>query len=110
MHSNDTNNTNKNIADVAASFQQAAIDVLVKKTMRAAKEFKAKSVLLSGGVATNQALRKNLEKATRAEEINFLAADKKHNTDNAVMIAAAGYMDFLRKKKYPLKADGNLGI
>ncbi len=96
--------------DVAASFQQAAVEVLTRKTMRAAKEFKVKSVLLSGGVATNQALRKNLERATRTEEINFLAADRKYNTDNAVMIAAAGYMDFLRKKKYPLKADGNLGI
>lgn len=96
--------------DVAASFQQAAVEVLTRKTMRAAKEFKVKSVLLSGGVATNQALRKNLERATRTEEIIFLAAERKYNTDNAVMIAAAGYMDFLRKKKYPLKANGNLGI
>ncbi|MCX6797036.1 MAG: tRNA (adenosine(37)-N6)-threonylcarbamoyltransferase complex transferase subunit TsaD, partial [Candidatus Doudnabacteria bacterium] len=49
------------IADVCASFQQAAVDVLVSKTLRAAKEFKAKSISLSGGVAANALLRKELK-------------------------------------------------
>ena len=119
-------------ADVAASFQAAAVDVLVKKTLRAVREFSSgggsafggdtiKSVLLSGGVAANRKLRSELRKAVkklnrdmrhvkRSSEIKLLVADQKYNTDNAVMIAAAGYMTYLRKKKYPLRANGNLEI
>lgn len=97
-------------ADVAASFQKAAIDVLVAKTTRAAKEFKARSVMLSGGVAANKLLRKELRSAAKKNGLNFLVADQKYNTDNAVMIAAAAYMSRLRKKKLPLKANGALNI
>ncbi len=96
--------------DVAASFQAAAIEVLVKKTMRAAIEFGVKSVLLSGGVAANKTLRTALKKVTSKTKLNFWVADQKYNTDNAVMIAAAGYMTYLHKKKYPLRANGNLEI
>lgn len=97
-------------ADVAASFQQAAVDVLVKKTLRAVKDTEAKSVMLSGGVAANKLLRRILEKMAKSEGLRFFVAEQKYNTDNAVMIAAAGYMAHLRKKKYPMKANGNLGI
>ncbi len=98
------------VANIAASFQAAAIEVLVKKTMRAAQEFGARSVLLSGGVAANAFLRNSLKKSASKAGVQFLVADKKYNTDNAVMIAAAGYMTYLRKKKYPFKANGNLEI
>ena len=50
------------LSDVAASFQQAAFDVLISKTLRAAKEFKAKSIMISGGVAANKTLKKNFKK------------------------------------------------
>ena len=96
--------------DIAASFQQAAIDVLIKKTMRAAKEFGAKSIMLSGGVASNKLLRKKLEVISHQLSVNFMVSPMKFNTDNAVMIAAAGYFTYLRKKKYKLVAQGNLGI
>lgn len=98
------------MANIAASFQAAAIEVLTKKTMRAAREFGAKSVMLSGGVAANKSLRTELKKETKKMGVNFLVADQKYNTDNAVMIAAAGYMAYLRKKKYPLRANGNLEV
>ena len=104
-------------ADIAASFQQAAVEVLVKKTLRAVKEFDANSIILSGGVAANKKLRSELRQeilrqssGQARKQINFLVADQKYNTDNAVMIAVAGYMTYLRKKKYPMKANGNLGI
>ncbi len=97
-------------ADVAASFQNAAIDVLVHKTARAAQVYGAKSILLSGGVASNKLLRKTLQTTSYKLQTNFLVADAKYNTDNAVMIAAAGYMAHLRKKKYNLEARGDLGI
>jgi N6-L-threonylcarbamoyladenine synthase len=99
-----------NAADVAASFQKAAIDVLVAKTIRAAEMRGAKSVILCGGVAANRALRGALKKASAKIGCQFFVPEFTYNLDNAAMIAAAGYMAHLRKKKYPLCANGNLGI
>lgn len=97
-------------SDIAASFQKAALDVLAWKTMRAAKEYGARSVLLSGGVAANKLLRRLMKNDSKKLGINFLVPDMAYNLDNAAMIGAAGYLAFLRKKKYPLAANGNLGI
>ena len=97
-------------ADVAASFTAAAIEVLVQKTMRAARGAGARSVMLSGGVAANRDLRKALASACRKQGSRFLVSDMKYNTDNAVMIAAAGYIGFLRKKRYKLEANGTLDV
>ena len=96
-------------ACVCASFQQAAIDVLVHKTLRAAREFKAKSILLCGGVACNQALQHNLRSNVKGQmsNVGFFVPNKKFNTDNAVMIAAAAYLG----KHYPVtKALSNLNL
>lgn len=97
-------------ADVAASFVAAATEVLVKKTMRAVSEFKAKTILLSGGVAANKHLRDNLLSSASKAKVNFYVAEQKYNTDNAAMIGAAAYINLLRKKKFKLIAKGNLGI
>lgn len=97
-------------ADVAASFQEAALDVLVQKTIRAAREFGAQSVMLSGGVAANKALRKRLEKESKKIGCRFFVPDFKYNLDNGAMIGAAGYMASLRKKKYKIEARGDLEI
>ncbi|MEK7640450.1 MAG: tRNA (adenosine(37)-N6)-threonylcarbamoyltransferase complex transferase subunit TsaD [Patescibacteria group bacterium] len=98
------------VADVCASFQQAVIDVLVGKTIRAAREFGAQSVLLSGGVAANKTLRAALAGAAKKERMDFFVPPFEYNTDNAAMIAAAVYLARLRKKKYPLRANSNLGL
>ena len=100
----------KSAAAVAAAFQEAVIDVLTAKTLRAAKEYNAKSVILSGGVAANQALRKSFQLSTKNLQLNFLSADKKFQGDNAAMIAVAGYIAYLKKRKYPLKAVGTLDV
>ncbi|MEK7187969.1 MAG: tRNA (adenosine(37)-N6)-threonylcarbamoyltransferase complex transferase subunit TsaD [Patescibacteria group bacterium] len=107
-------------ADVAASFERAATDVLVHKANRAIKEFGAKSIVLCGGVAANKQLRKKLSGLAKQHKIQLFVPEFKHNTDNAVMIAVAGYMTLLRKsakggsasggKKYPIRANGNMGI
>ncbi|MAF80058.1 tRNA (adenosine(37)-N6)-threonylcarbamoyltransferase complex transferase subunit TsaD [bacterium] len=97
-------------ANVAASFQQAAIDVLITKTMRAAQEHNAKSIILSGGVAANSNLQKLMKLQAKSYKLNFLSANKKFQGDNAAMIAVAGYITHLRKKKYALKAKGSLSI
>jgi len=84
------------IADIAASFQAAVVDVLVKKTKRAAKKIGAKTVLLGGGVAANSNLRTALQEmcASSAPPIKLLVAPKQYCTDNAVMVASLAYYKF----------------
>jgi N6-L-threonylcarbamoyladenine synthase len=87
------------IADIAASFQAAVIDVLVKKTQRAAKKIGAKTILLGGGVAANSALRDALQKMcdNALPPKKLLVAPKQYCTDNAVMVASLGYHKFKAK-------------
>jgi N6-L-threonylcarbamoyladenine synthase len=96
--------------NIAASFQQAAIDTLTTKTIKAAQEFEAKTILLSGGVAANSALRETLQTEAKKIGATFCSAPIKYQGDNAVMIAIAGYLTHLQNKKFPLEANGNLGI
>ena len=96
--------------DVAASFQEAALDVLVKKTIRAARESGARSVMLSGGVAANKALRSRLAREAKKIGCAFLVPDFKYNLDNGAMIGIAGYMAYLRKKRYKIEARGDMEI
>ena len=78
-------------ADVAASVEQAIVDVLVAKTLRAAQDFKVKTVLLGGGVAANRKLQRALKKKISRSLPNscFLIPDSSLTTDNAGMIALA---------------------
>jgi len=84
------------IADIAASFQAAVIDVLVKKTQRAAKKIGSKTILLGGGVAANGNLRTALQKMcdSSSPPRKLLVAPKQYCTDNAVMVASLAYYKF----------------
>ena len=84
------------IADIAASFQSAVVDVLVKKTKRAARKIGAKTILLGGGVAANSSLRTALQGMcdSCAPPIKLLVAPKQYCTDNAVMVASLGYYKY----------------
>ena len=105
----DHKKVNKN--EVAASFQKAAFLSLIKKSIRAAAVYRAQSVLLCGGVASSRYLRRRLATAARRAGLSFHAPGMKLNTDNASMIAAAAYINWLQKKKpLSLRADGNLNI
>jgi len=88
--------TEQQIADIAASFQSAVVDVLVQKTQRAADRIGAKTVLLGGGVAANSALRLGLEQmcSSAPPRRTLLVAPKKYCTDNAVMVASLAYHKF----------------
>ncbi|RJQ29939.1 tRNA (adenosine(37)-N6)-threonylcarbamoyltransferase complex transferase subunit TsaD [Candidatus Parcubacteria bacterium] len=97
-------------SDVAASFQKAAVDVLIKKATDAATMYKATSIILCGGVAANKFLRKELAERARKLKKKFFVPDFIYNTDNAAMIGEAGYFAMLRKKKYKLRAQGSLNI
>ena len=76
------------VADLAASFQATAVDILFNKTMQAARDFKAKEILVAGGVSANKALRSAFQSQTEFK-VNIPAFSL--CTDNAAMIAAAGY-------------------
>lgn len=82
------------INDIAASFQQAVVDVLVGKTIDCAISHGMKQVVLSGGVAANSQLRKSLEQACKSHHIFFHVPDLSLCTDNGAMIACVGYYDY----------------
>lgn len=104
----------KKIPEYANEFQQAIIDVLIKKTIRAAIKHKAKSFFLTGGVAANKELRQQLEQKIKKElSTHFNVPDLKYCGDNAAMIAVAGYYRYLNGELSDwrsLKADANLSI
>jgi len=84
------------IADIAASFQAAVVEVLVKKARRAARKIRARTVLLGGGVAANSALRAALQQMCDGMDppTKLLVAPKQYCTDNAVMVASLAYYKF----------------
>jgi len=90
------------VADLAASFQAAVVDVLVTKTIKAAKEFSAKNLLIAGGVSANRALRHSIQlRATLPLHIPPIWLC----TDNAAMIAGAAYYRFIQGQRDSLDMD-----
>ncbi len=79
------------VADVCASFQEAVVDVLVGKTMRAAEQFGVRTVSAAGGVSINSRLRARLREECDRRQIRLLLADAKLCTDNAAMIGALAF-------------------
>ncbi len=102
--------------EIAHEFQQAVIDVLVKKTIQAGENYGAKTIILGGGVSANTELRKQIAEAVEKNlpHSTFHTPDIKYTGDNATMIAIAGYFTYLEKgfSKNPMKitADGNLSL
>lgn len=101
-----------NKADVAASFQQAVIDVLVDRTVKAAKELKIQTVALAGGVASNTSLRLEMEERCKKEQLSFYYPSPIYCTDNAAMIGVAGYYEYINgtRHSWDLNAVPNLKI
>ncbi|MFO3717367.1 tRNA (adenosine(37)-N6)-threonylcarbamoyltransferase complex transferase subunit TsaD [Anaerococcus sp. ENR1011] len=83
-----------NKADLAASFQEAEVDVLVEKSMRLLKETGYDKFALSGGVAANSRLQERMREECGKENIKFYYPPIKLCTDNAAMIAMAGYLNY----------------
>ena len=83
---------------MAKEIQNAIIEVLVSKTLRAAYLYSAKSIILGGGVGANTLLRNTLSLEAKRIGARFLVAPKELCTDNGAMIAVAGYATWLRTK------------
>lgn len=84
-----------NPADIAASFQKAVVDVLVEKSMAAVEEYGMNKFAIAGGVASNSALREGMKKACEEKGIRFYYPSPVFCTDNAAMIGAAAYYEYL---------------
>ena len=80
--------------DLACSFQNRVVDILVKKTMRALKEKNVHNLIVAGGVAANKGLREKLTELCQKENVNLTVPSLKYCTDNAAMIGAAGYFAY----------------
>jgi len=80
-----------NIPDICASFQEAVVDVLVEKAITAAKKSGVSQIVLAGGVGANQRLREHLTQRSQDEKIAVFLPPRHFCTDNAAMIAIAGY-------------------
>ena len=105
--------------DIAASFQEAVVDVLVFKTIKAAKKYKVRNIILGGGVSANRKLRERLENAVNKEILrprrtSLGLANSSLSTDNALMIAVAGYYNIVNNKNIKtwknVEADANLKL
>jgi len=107
----------KIVDQICFEFQEAATDVLISKTLKAAEKYKVKSVMLSGGVSANKLLREKLEKkiSTELNNVKFFKPEASYTADNAVMIALAGYFNRQKIKTgypswKPVEVDANLNL
>ncbi len=99
---------------IAKEFEDAVVEVLVTKTLRAVEKYEAKSLIVGGGVSANNELQNQLKKQIKNKKLStkLYLPIKNLSTDNALMIALAGYFRSVQGKKYTkkIKASGNLGL
>lgn len=112
VHNAKQKNETLNRNDLATSFQQAVVDILVSKTIRAAKEYEVKQIILAGGVAANSGLRKGLSKAVEEElkEVDLVIPPLSLCGDNAAMIGAAAFLNIENEKETNLALNAHPGL
>ena len=103
-------------ANLAREFQEAVTEVIIKKTFQALDQYQATTLIVGGGVIANQKIRQAIEQKiiTENNNIKFLFPNKELTTDNATMIAMAGFLHLINppdaKNNPPLSANGNLSL
>ncbi len=95
---------------IACEFEDAAIEVIIKKTVRAIKETGSTHLLLGGGVAANKYLQNELERVSKENNFTVYYPVKEITGDNALMIAIAGYLNKDKETREPQKATGSLKL
>ncbi len=102
-----------NVNDLCCSFQEAVTDVLVMKSLKACKEYNVKQLIVAGGVSANKGLKEKLNKTNDNPDLEICIPSIKYCTDNAVMIACAGYYRYLKNDTLDtldLNADASLEL
>lgn len=112
VHNAEQKGEELNREDLATSFQQAVVDVLVTKTIRAAKEYNVKQIILAGGVAANSGLRAGLSAAVETEltDVPLIIPSLSLCGDNAAMIGAAAFLDKDQYKDTNLALNAQPGL
>lgn len=90
------------VENLATSFQNRVVDILVKKTMKAMDEYKVKKLIVAGGVSANQGLRKRITEECEKYGYNLTIPNLNYCTDNAAMIGAAGYFAYKKGRRADL--------
>lgn len=112
VHNEEQRGNSINSANLACSFQKRVVDILEKKTIKAIQEYNVKNLILAGGVAANSGIRNRLINVCNANDINLTIPELKYCTDNATMIASAGYYAYKlgRRANIDLKAMANVPL
>lgn len=90
------------VADLVASFQKSVVEVLAEHTIEAAKEYGVEDIVIAGGVAANSRLRQEFDKVCKENGYRLYYPDMVYCTDNAAMIGAAAYYDYIKGVRFPM--------
>ena len=110
VHNEEQRGSEINKENLATSFQDTVVEILAKKTVHAIVDYDVKNLILAGGVSANSGIRKRMEEISKDRGINFTCPEIKYCTDNAAMIASAGYYAYLDGRRADFTLNGQSSI
>ena len=110
VHNEEQRGNEINKENLATSFQETVVEILAKKTVHAIVDYDVKNLILAGGVSANSGIRKRMEGISKDRGINFTCPEIKYCTDNAAMIASAGYYAYLDGRRADFTLNGQSSI